>query len=461
MRRLDLETFEVGGCIRDELLGKEAKDIDFAVCGVTHEQLGRALSREGNAVENVVGGRVVGFRLFSEWAPPEGVEISLARVERSTSSGRANFEVELDPTLTIVDDLGRRDFTINAIARNIHTGELVDPFDGAADVASKTLRVIGEQSFAEDPSRILRGLVRIAKDGFVPDNYTLGQMVHYAQRLEVEPAEQIYFELDRMLSGPYAGEALRIGVKTGAIQVALPELVPIVGFEQESRYHDLTCDQHTFRVVEEACRAGASQVVRWAALFHDSGKPVMAWRGADGHLHFYANPDDPKSQNHETVGAAITRDAFNRLLQPPMDFRKDVIQLVAEHMYTDDRRHHPLRARRFIQRVGRDRVKDLLLLRRCDRTGKYEGPLDPDEDSSLRAWEELVESQLNQPLIITDLAINGHDAMAVGFKGVEIGALLKDVLRLVTDQPELNERGKLLSLIERRAIKEGKIESPA
>ena len=194
-------------------------------------------------------------------------------------------------------------------------------------------------------------------------------------------------------------------------------------------------------------------VVRWAALFHDVGKPASAWRGDDGKLHYYRNPADPNSRSHEEIGAEITRAAMNRLQQPPNDLRYDVIQLVAEHMYSDDRKQTPLRARRFIQRIGRDRVFDLLLLRRCDRVGKGYGPLSGDEDAHLIAWENLVDQERDRPLLIADLAVNGNDALALGFVGTQIGALLNDVLRLVVDNPELNSRERLLPIMERRAAK--------
>lgn len=456
MRRLNLDSYEVGGCIRDELLGKQAKDIDFAVCGVTYDDLVRVLEPEGIVTPNVVGERLVGCRLLADWTPREGVEISLARTERSTESGRANFDVSTDPRLGILDDLGRRDFTVNAIARSVRSGQLVDPFGGALDIAAMKLRVIGPDSFHDDPSRILRGLVRVAKDGFIPDSKTLRQMQVHAYKLAVEPAEQIYLELDRLLAGDKAAQALRIGRSAWALQVALPELAPIIGFVQESQYHDLSCDEHTFEVVDHACRYKASQVVRWAALFHDSGKPASAWRGKDGNLHFYRNSKDPNSRSHEEIGGEITRAAFNRLQQPPMEFRIRVIQLVEEHMFTDSVKIDPLRARRFIQRVGRDRVDDLLLLRRCDREAKGYGPIAPEQDAALTAWEDLVAQERNQPLMIKDLVVGGHDALALGFEGKEIGALLNDVLFNVTDNPELNTRESLLPMMERRAIKQGK-----
>ena len=451
MRRIGLETYEVGGCIRDELLGKPPKDVDFVVCGVSYGDLERILELEGRVTPNAVGGRLVGCRLLADWTPDEGIEISLARIEVSISSGRANFDVVTDPSLSIHADLGRRDFTINAIARNIETGELVDPFNGVGDIATRTLRVIGPESFSDDPSRILRGLVRVAKDRFFPDNRTSDYMRLYAPEIAVEPQEQVFMEFERLLAGPYAAEALRIAAATGALQVALPELAPIIGFEQESRYHDLTCDRHTFRVMEEACWSDASMRVRWAALFHDVGKPASVWRGADGRLHYYRNPEDPESRSHEEIGAEITRAAMNRLQQPPNDLRDDVIKLVAEHMFTDDRKLTPLRARRFIQRIGRDLVFDLLLLRRCDRAGKGYGPLGGADDAHLIAWENLVDQELRQPLFIPELAVNGNDALARGFVGVEIGALLQDILRLVVDNPDLNSRDRLLSIMDRRS----------
>lgn len=230
--RLDLDAYIVGGFVRDTLAGLPAKDIDLAVTGIGYEDLHRRLGSAGRIVPNVVGGghaavrltrpdggvsvheprqgedladlaerlardgevlptvigggRLVGCRLRMPGIA-DGVEISLARTEKSLAPGRAHFETTVHPDLTIADDLGRRDFTVNAIAQNLRTGELVDPLGGAADLEAGILRVIGPESFAEDPSRILRGLVRIAKDGLRPDAVTLEQMRLHAPALLVEP----------------------------------------------------------------------------------------------------------------------------------------------------------------------------------------------------------------------------------------------------------------------------------
>jgi tRNA nucleotidyltransferase (CCA-adding enzyme) len=492
---LQLEAYEVGGCLRDELRGVQPKDIDLVVCGVSFAELAAGLEKAGQVEPNIVGGgrlalrtgdgalhvrgagesfrelrrrvgepatpevvggegTIVGCRFFSEWTPPGGVEISLARNERSTASGRRHFQVATDPQLTIYEDLARRDFTCNALARRLSDGELLDPFGGARDIASGALRVLSAESFAEDPSRILRGLVRIAEDGFTPDEATLESMSRHASLLSHEPVEQIYLELERILRGAEAARALRYARASGVLAVVLPELADMVGFRQESPYHDLTCDEHSLRALEEACRLDAPLSVRWAALFHDSGKPEAAFRGEDGRLHYYGSPEHGK-RPHQEIGAERARRALVRLRQPPSKLISAVEELVAEHMFCDDAKPSAFRARKFIRRVGRERAEELLLLRRCDRAAKREGGLSAEDEAELARWEELVRSQLDAPLYPHELPVSGHDALRFGFRGPAIGALLEELSLLVLADVDLNERRRLLGLIRRRALKAG------
>ena len=175
----------------------------------------------------------------------------------------------------------RRDFTVNAMARRLSTGELVDPLDGKADLEQRVLRTTSPTSFAEDPLRLVRALRFVSQLGFDPDPSTLQQMRDEAASVRRVSGERIggglhadgLGELSKLLLGKEPGRALRLARDTGVLVELLPEFERAIGFDQESRYHDLTVDEHTFAVVQAAADAGASLAVRLAALFHDLGKP--------------------------------------------------------------------------------------------------------------------------------------------------------------------------------------------
>src|SRR5438093_11250038 len=159
VRGLGLDAYLVGRAVRDELLGLESKDADFVVPGVDYDGLRRALEPHGRVEDLEVAGRTVGARLYPRdskvrAAAPAGIEFAPPRAERSTGPGRHDFEIVADPGLSIEDDMARRDFTVNAMARRLETGELVDPFGGAADLKNGVLRAVRSRSFAEDPLRL-------------------------------------------------------------------------------------------------------------------------------------------------------------------------------------------------------------------------------------------------------------------------------------------------------------------
>ena len=293
--------YEVGGAVRDGLrrLAEPfaAKDVDIAVVGNTFEELLALCRAEGSAAELVVARQRVGVRLTAPWTPREGVEFALARTEVSTGASRHQFAIDTHPGVTIEEDLARRDFTVNAIAREVGSGALIDPFGGARDLRAGVLRTVSERSFPEDPLRVLRGLVRCARDELVPEPTTAAQMRAWAADprrylghavdeastgyrwygdVPLSP-ERVYQELRKLLAARHAAHALRIARDTGVLAVLLPELQDSIGFDQRSRYHDMTVDEHTFHVLDHACAVGAPETVRLAALLHDCGKPATAW----------------------------------------------------------------------------------------------------------------------------------------------------------------------------------------
>jgi tRNA nucleotidyltransferase (CCA-adding enzyme) len=441
--------------VRDELLGQESKDADFLVPGVDIEGLRAVLEPHGRTEELVVAGRPVGVRFHPR--DPElrknvraGIELAPPRREVSTGPGRHDFEIVVDPEASVEEDLDRRDFTINAIARRLSDDTIVDPHGGREDLQRRVLRTVTPNSFAEDPLRLVRGLRFVSQLDLDPDEQTLAQMREEAESVSQVSGERIggglaadgMGELSKLLMGSHPAKALRLARDTGVLVQVLPEFERSIGFAQESRYHDMTVDEHTFEVVQAAGDAKAPLRVRLAALFHDLGKPHVAWRGTDDRLHYYAKPGF-SAQSHEQVGAQLADAALERL-RYPTDLRQRVVRIVRAHML-DPGRGDEVRARRLLQRYGVALTFDLLDHKRADLLGK--GPANDADLARLREFRRIVEREKTSAHRLRDLAIGGDDLIELGYTpGPQIGRTLRTLLDEVVKAPELNTRDKLLAL---------------
>jgi tRNA nucleotidyltransferase (CCA-adding enzyme) len=383
---------------------------------------------------------------------PAGIEFAPPRKEVSTGPGRHDFEIVADASLSVEDDMRRRDFTINAMARRLATGEIVDPLGGRRDLDRRVLRAVSPTSFAEDPLRLVRALRFVSQLGFDPDETTLAQMRAEARSVRLVSGERIggglaadgLGELSKLLNGAQPAKALRVARDTGVLVQMLPEFELAIGFDQESRYHDLTVDEHTFAVVQAAADRGYVLPVRLAALFHDLGKPHVAWRGTDERLHYYAKPGF-SDRSHEQVGAELAGVALRRLRYPNA-LRERVCRIVRHHMFQvgkgDD-----LRARRFLARYGDELAFQLVDHKEADFLGKRgEGGPPPTEDlEKLDRFRRVLQRERKQPHRLADLAIDGNDLIAAGFTpGPELGRVLQELLRDVVDEPVRNTPDELL-----------------
>jgi tRNA nucleotidyltransferase/poly(A) polymerase len=434
VRGLGLDAYLVGGAVRDELLGLESKDADFVVPGVDYEGLHAALAPHGNVEELEVAGRRVGARLYPRdprlrALAPAGIEFAPPRAERSTGPGRHDFEIVADPDLAIEDDMGRRDFTVNAMARRLETGDLVDPFGGAEDLRRGVLRIVRPRSFAEDPLRLVRGLRLVAQLGLEPDEATLRQMREEAESVRLVSGERVggglhadgLGELSKLLLGRQPARALQLARDTGVLTALLPEFEPALGFDQDSDRQHLALDEHIFAVVQAAADANAPLAVRLGALFHDLGKP-----GANG--------------DHAERGAELASAAMKRLRYPTR-LGTHVTRLVRAHAFSPHGVDE-LFARRFLRRHGDELAFDLVSLKEADLRGKKVTASELDAMGTLRT---LLEEQRSQPHRLTDLAIDGTDLIELGYEeGPELGRALETLLDAVVERPELNRREKLL-----------------
>ena len=440
IRSLGLDAYVVGGAVRDELLGIEHADEDFLVPGVDQAGLRSALEPHGRVEDMEVHGQLVGVRFYPRDREirrlvPAGIELTPPRAERSTGPGHRDFEIVADRTISIEDDMARRDFTVNAIAKRLETGEIVDPFDGVADLDRRELRTVSPESFREDPLRILRGLRLVSQLGFTLPAETESQMRAEAGGLRHVSGERIgggleadgMGELSKLLLGVRPLDALRIARDTGALVEVVPEFGAAIGYDLGTARQPVPLDEHIFAVVQNAADAGASLPVRLAALFHDLGKPEA----------------DANDGDHAQLGAR-TAGRIMRRLRYANTLRQEVVRLVAAHAFWLDGPIDGVFARRFLASHGLDRARELLLHKRVDLAAKE---VEPWELEHLALLERRVEEQRDAPYRLGDLSVDGRDLIELGYReGPVLGAELARLLDVVIDDPSANERDTLLGL---------------
>lgn len=431
--------YAVGGRVRDELLAELGRpvdrkpDLDYLVTGLSLQDIIVRLGQLGRA--ELVGAT---FGVVKFTRDGVTVDVALPRREWSTGAHHRDFRVESAPDIPLEEDLARRDFRVNMMARELQTGAVIDPHGGRADLKAGRLDILREETFVEDPLRILRGAQIAARFALQPTHITTQAMSKAAHLVTTVAPERIADELSKLLeraAKPSIGfELLR---EANALQPILPELYE--GWEvEQNEYHAYSVYYHSLYACDAAPR---DLVVRLAALFHDVGKP----RTKEG-PHFY---------RHEQIGAEMTRDALSRLR-----FSNDVIdrvcQLVRFHMYSAIDELTDAAIRRFIRRVGKSYVEDLFTLRHADvaATG-----LEPRALEQSVRFEQRVRTEIEgrHPLAVTDLAISGEDVIEImrakGLAGADfrgddrVGEALRFSLERVLDDPAQNDRDRLRALV--------------
>ena len=428
--------YAVGGSVRDAVLAElggtqpQRPDLDYLVTGVPLDELVARLRKLGSA--ELVG---ASFGVVKFTRDGDTIDVALPRRERAVGPKHRDFEIESAPDIPLEDDLARRDFRMNMMARDVRSGGIIDPFGGRLDLEARRLDVLREEAFEEDPLRILRGAQFAARFGLTPTERTLRAMRDAAERVSSLAPERIADELTKLLTlaaKPSVGfELLR---ESGALAQFMPELLEGWAVEQ-NQFHAFTVYYHSLRTCDEA---PPDLVLRLAALLHDVAKP----RTKEG-PHFYG---------HERLGAEMTRALLARLR-----FGGEVIDrvshLVALHMYTTVDEVSDAGIRRFIRRVGQPNLQDLFALRHSDikATG-----LTPRDEHQNDRFEGRVRTALESghALNVADLAIDGQDIMMLmqelglapkDFRGdPRVGQALRACLESVLDDPASNTREALL-----------------
>lgn len=449
------QLYEVGGAVRDRIrYGMDPQtgrldpgrfwsyapeETDYLATGMPMGELVDLLSGFGRT--ELVGRSfgVVKFRVEVPESKARLVDLALPRRERSTGTGHRDFEIDYDPELPIELDLGRRDFTINAMARPLYAHEklfdVIDPHGGMADIRARLVRMVGPKAFEEDPLRMLRACQFAARFEYALEEATYRSIRRHSRLIAAVSPERVRMEIDKMLlksERPSVG--LWLMQRTGLLKLLLPELEEGVDCAQPGGFHRYSVFEHSIKTADFIPRAHPQcLVLRLAALLHDVSKPRCR-EVVSGAATFYG---------HEREGEGAARGVLERL-KYPRETTDLVCLLVRRHMFAVP--ETPKGLRRLISKAGVDRIYDLIELRRADirAQGRDEAATDPAlEQLELEVTGEI---RRNPPFALGDLAVGGRDLMVeFGLEpGPEVGRLLGHLLEFVLEDPRRNAREALL-----------------
>ncbi len=411
--------YAVGGCVRDACLGLTPHDFDLCTAALPEETeavfADRKLVLAGKKHGTV--GVVTDFGV---------VEITTFRTEGAYHDNRHPDWVEFVPE--IEKDLARRDFTVNAMAYSPKRG-FADPFGGREDLKNQVLRAVGDPQtrFQEDSLRILRGVRFAVRYGLTVEPETEKAMLSQAYLMDNLARERVFEELCKLLPLVNGEDLKRFA---SILAQVIPELAPMMGFDQHSPHHAYDLFTHTAYVT---AGVPADLTLRWAALLHDIGKIPTFTRDETGRGHFYG---------HAPKGAEMA-DALLHRLKAPTALREQVVLLIGKHMTRIEPNKKSVR--RWLSRLGWETIDALLELQQADMGSKGTGKTEEmGQFSALRELLEEIKTE-NACLSLKDLAVNGSDLMALGFQGKAIGQCLNTLLEEVLEEQLPNERNALLA----------------
>lgn len=442
LERNGYQAYLVGGCVRDILMDRKPYDWDVTT-NAKPEEIQKIFI--DSVYENEFG--TVGIKVRHSEELTEIVEVTPYRKEESYSDKRHPDRVEF--TSDILDDLARRDFTMNAIALKITNlkseirnksqiqnskFQTVDPFNGQRDIEDKIIRAVGvaEERFSEDALRLMRAVRFAAQLGFEIESKTKLAIEKKASLLKMVSHERVRDELIKLMASRDPEKGIILMQKLGLLKIVLPEVEEGVGVAQ-NKHHIYNVFEHLVKSLGFAAEYNFNIYVRFASLLHDVGKPrTKEGAGADASFH-----------GHEYVGAKMVARALERL-KFPKDFIEKVYTLVRYHMfYYNVGEVTDKSVRRLVRKVGPENMAELLELRQAERKGSGVPKAEP---YRLRHLKFMIEKVSRDPLTVGMLKVNGKDVMEV-LKiepGPKVGYILNALLEEVIDDPVKNDKDYLL-----------------
>ena len=419
------EAYVVGGCVRDMIMGETPHDWDITTSAIP-EQVKACFAK------NVVLDTGIKHGTVTVVLGEQSFEVTTFRADGTYSDHRHPDSVQFTPSLT--EDLARRDFTMNAIAMDIH-GNLFDPFNGCADIQNNIIRCVGDpdKRFREDALRILRAMRFASRLGFRIEDETATLMKQLRMLIPFVSPERIQKEFVSILCGEYAYTVLRD--YRAIIAAFIPEIGLSFDFEQHNPSHCYDVYEHILHSVD-AIRN--DPILRLTMFFHDIGKPLCHQRGTDGIDHF---------RGHASVSADITKSRMEALR-----FDNDTINAVTYLVKQHDVTFQPASnfVLRMLNKMGEEQFRRLLEVRKADIEAQsrlnYQPRMDKVANVGLVLKRVLAEQKAFK---IRDLAVNGDDLIAMGMKpGPKIGEMLNQMLSEVIEGNLSNTKGALLQFAE-------------
>lgn len=419
LRANGFEVYVVGGCVRDMIMGKAPNDYDMTTNALPHETA--KCFPDFHVIETGIKHGTV--TVVVERHP---LEITTFRHDGEYDDNRHPKNVTF--TKNIRDDLSRRDFTVNAMAYSHETG-IVDAFGGTEDIGNKIIRCVGDPDtrFSEDGLRIMRALRFSSTLGFEIDKKTADSIHKNRELLKNISAERMKDEFSKLICGQGATAVLREFYDV--IGVFIPEILPCVGFEQNTKYHDRDVFEHTLSVID-ACPV-YDRASRLAAFFHDISKPECYTEDERGG-HFYG---------HAQKSAEMVSEIMGRL-KYDNDMKKKVRRLVSEHMSPLEPTEKSVR--RFISSHDDEAFSRALWLAMADRLSCAPEFSDVSEFLKIREIADLLRAE-EERISLKTLAVHGGDLIKLGFSGKEIGQCLDFLLSQVLDGELPNEKDALIA----------------
>lgn len=420
------EGYIVGGYVRDSLLDLRPKDCDF-VTNLSYEKL---------------------LEIFKEFHPKEigksfgiiqikykGTHYEIAKYRKDIGVPEDRREQEVEFTDNIIEDLKRRDFTINAIAFDGENYKYAD--NAVEDILNKNLRFVGEASerIKEDPLRVMR-FIRFLVTKNLNNKNDIEQILPYIPLVKKLSMERMRDEFSKIITADEAGSAIELLEKTGILEYLIPEWTKTKKFNQRNPHHNLTLDEHIKKVV--ASIEGDIEL-RLAALLHDIGKP-QTYTLKNGIGHFYG---------HEQESAVLAEKILLRM-KYTNKIVKNVTLLIANHL-NNSKNSNKKYCKKLIDKIGYENMPKLFKLMEADRIA-HKPPFDFTALDKLKiAYYEICNN--NEPVSIKDLMVNGNDMIDLGItKGKDIGETLKYLLGKVLEDPVNNSREVLLNFAEQYKI---------
>jgi len=438
------EAYLVGGAVRDMLLKKNASDWDLTTNALPQDIM--------NIFHKVIPTGIAHGTVTVHFMKKE-IEITTYRADQGYSDGRHPDKIVF--ASTIEEDLCRRDFTMNAIAVSLDNGTIVDPYNGQKDIKNKVIRTVGNphDRFMEDGLRPIRALRFASQLGFSIEKDTYSEIFKKEIQSKISSISKERFrdEFLKIIKSPKPSVGINLMEKSGILELFIPELAQGRGITQSDArgFHQFDVLDHNIYSCDGAPQY--NYIVRIAALLHDSGKVITR------KVSLEENPENKNEKieiihfwKHEIYSEKIARTVLTRLKFSNLEIDK-ICHLIKEHMFYYESSWSDAAVRRFIVRIGKENFDDLFELRIADNYGKNcEMPdINSPVIQNILELKERIKKIENEhsALSLKDLKVNGKDLIEAGLKpGKKLGLILNELFQTVLDDPEMNDRGKLIRL---------------